>query len=1293
MSKQIKIGLDKLPAPLTKQYTQLIDLEGLPLRDAAGNPLVSEGTGSLGIFNSAQNALSTYVNAEKETALPIVEQFPEVSAVSSSLLGVPRAEEQLSLFSDVATYGLDEDAWNQYTFTQTSNIPPEWYKKKHPIYGRRENPSFNEGSEEQALYLRNFSTQYSFPTGTIANRKTTPTPAFRKYINFILMGKYLYGIFNSYPSTQVFAKKYLLDNDVYFLTPDNETDEKSISFDTVSRVFDGQQDFHDVGYGNYNGTGVLTNDIQSVFDKIEAWTYLFGLIQDGTAQFPNLPAINAQNITGRFVDSDLYKAIKVFCVPINCVPGGISDLVKIAVLESKDTFRYQPGRVSGFTFGTRLENDSSSNANYLEFGASNDTDEYMFQLRGSEFNIVRRSTLPLGGALLERQGLPATAETLTRQKGLGSSENLYETIIPRSRFNGDALSGNGKSGYVLTFEDVTMYKIEFSWYGAIGAKFYAYVPIGPGECRWVLIHRLVIENGMGKPVLKNPDLKFKYIVYSGDSAGLTKPSFLYKYGSSYYIDGGDEGTNTLTTISSNSKSFASTGTPIIGVKPKNVIFNSDISYTGDGVTNYKKIYPLTISASSDEDCRIDIMQVAGSPDGAHYCYQPSIHNGKHGLSRENLTFKWSTDGTSLTLQDATFNASDKNAKVIGDGIYGVYVNGELGSDTSTIYRRNNATGPSYLSLITGGAGRLGSVKSYTSYDGQTLTQTINEPTFTGRLSNYHAVAASTTPINASKFKIHFLNPRAKDAASTKHFAEFAVGVTPHKPKLVNAAGVDRLKFEIDAATESTSAIDQDFDLYEYPYVEYAHNAVRYWIRDNSDAYEDDIGYGDQMSVDPRIPNPEGSDSGYISTVQGTVDSIDYIVTTSTKVDDASSIYDNKYKIEFNSDPNLGTTATPTGIIVPTNFAEGISELGVNGASLDPRVYFISEVTPAAGVTPAFAYVSTAAADSADPFASLSSSGNVFQPVVFETTIVSATQTDDNLVTIVTSADHGLPYIKPSGGGVALFKLTGFEDGIISVNGVGTSYSINSDIEVMAASVDSRTFRIVGPVISGLPIGSYEGIIGNTYPSGSAKLTQTRFVSESADTLPITIQSKVLTLSDDFKVEGYDNQDPPERMFGNRSFSKVQALAFDDAPLYLFFALKDYAKVNNISVEEIYPTGTVAHTPQFIKDASADNSSLDVAVSSGTALASKSPASFNEESNLSPTLFDLTTLNPLRPGNRIYSFYAAAGKPTQLDLQSIFGVDRKKISRGLYNNLATYFTATKLTAGNGNIEMTLTVKEQ
>ena len=41
MPKQIKLGLDKVPAPVTKQFTQLIDIEGNLLYDAAGNPVVT----------------------------------------------------------------------------------------------------------------------------------------------------------------------------------------------------------------------------------------------------------------------------------------------------------------------------------------------------------------------------------------------------------------------------------------------------------------------------------------------------------------------------------------------------------------------------------------------------------------------------------------------------------------------------------------------------------------------------------------------------------------------------------------------------------------------------------------------------------------------------------------------------------------------------------------------------------------------------------------------------------------------------------------------------------------------------------------------------------------------------------------------------------------------------------------------------------------------------------------------------------------------------------------------------
>ena len=140
MSKQIKIGLDKVPAPVTKQFTQLVDIEGTRLFDAAGNPLVTEEEAALVQFTSTENALSVFVNNDSVRTIPIKEQFAQTSQVSSSLLGIPRAEEQLALFSDVATYGLDEDQWNEYTFSD-QRTPSAWYRKENPEYGRRELPS------------------------------------------------------------------------------------------------------------------------------------------------------------------------------------------------------------------------------------------------------------------------------------------------------------------------------------------------------------------------------------------------------------------------------------------------------------------------------------------------------------------------------------------------------------------------------------------------------------------------------------------------------------------------------------------------------------------------------------------------------------------------------------------------------------------------------------------------------------------------------------------------------------------------------------------------------------------------------------------------------------------------------------------------------------------------------------------------------------------------------------------------------------------------------------------------
>lgn len=165
--------------------------------------------------------------------------------------------------------------------------------------------------------------------------------------------------------------------------------------------------------------------------------------------------------------------------------------------------------------------------------------------------------------------------------------NVYEYRVPRSRFSGDRLDNltddllysdvvsDKRSGeYVvdpdtseivqdtsiwdLDFTKVTMYKIEFSWYGAVGALFLAYVPVSNGEARWVRVHHLRASNQLKVSSLGNATLPITYLVYGGGNqnrngvANNLRPvsTFSYgsgsehivKYGASYYIDGGDRGT-------------------------------------------------------------------------------------------------------------------------------------------------------------------------------------------------------------------------------------------------------------------------------------------------------------------------------------------------------------------------------------------------------------------------------------------------------------------------------------------------------------------------------------------------------------------------------------------------------------------------------------------------------------------------------------------------------------------------------------------------------------------------------
>ena len=169
--------------------------------------------------------------------------------------------------------------------------------------------------------------------------------------------------------------------------------------------------------------------------------------------------------------------------------------------------------------------------------------------------------------------------------------NVYEYRVPRSRFSGDRLDSKtdllkysdvvdtrlagqpvpdpstgatieDTSIWNLDFGKVTMYKIEFSWYGAVGALFLAYVPVSNGEARWVRVHHLRASNQLKVSSLGNATLPITYMSYGGGGPDLSfgyphadrtinfidalgRESYsenIVKYGASYYIDGGDRGT-------------------------------------------------------------------------------------------------------------------------------------------------------------------------------------------------------------------------------------------------------------------------------------------------------------------------------------------------------------------------------------------------------------------------------------------------------------------------------------------------------------------------------------------------------------------------------------------------------------------------------------------------------------------------------------------------------------------------------------------------------------------------------
>ena len=127
-----------------------------------------------------------------------------------------------------------------------------------------------------------------------------------------------------------------------------------------------------------------------------------------------------------------------------------------------------------------------------------------------------------------------------------STANVDPTEISVKRPGDPVLLDNAEltaqSQYDIDFSKVTMWKTEFSWYGAVGALFLCYVPVGNGEARWVRVHHMRASNQLDVASLGNATLPITYLTHGGLSNNLAEGNRLVKYGASYYIDGGDKGT-------------------------------------------------------------------------------------------------------------------------------------------------------------------------------------------------------------------------------------------------------------------------------------------------------------------------------------------------------------------------------------------------------------------------------------------------------------------------------------------------------------------------------------------------------------------------------------------------------------------------------------------------------------------------------------------------------------------------------------------------------------------------------
>lgn len=724
MTGKKSIGADKTPPRRLPSTRQMVDIRGNALSTEQGVPLVSERESYPLSEYGADSSPSVVLNSDdyrrngvssqnifssgKPAALPVIEQFPEQSEVSRTLLGINRETTQQGLFSNVSSYGLDPKDWRVDGRGNDTNTP--WWDLRPSASGNYFFNSIIEDDKNSSIVLLTSPTPFLVPPRPsiqdqlVSGSSPSNYNTWGQYINSIValyLFKYMVRNFTPEQRTD-YNLDYLLTRYPPIDNGDGTLEFNEILWDQIwldiqQNRFGSVSNYPLVPSGtayNFNNSslsgwrntslwgsaGVLITeaniDLPTVLDtswsnfffsttrvffpvasgenrghfKIRtnsdprAWEKYFGLrynnlrsdlknweftVHENASTVTalerdlKLPYIVLDPVRPGTVFSTLWPPAEYNLPTISNRIGGSQGTQSEITLKSLRAFRYQPGRISGFTYGVKMSEIGSGPGTTIEFGIENDTDAYMFRLtNGANFSIVRKSTIPLENTtFLQDAKYFENTRTIFR-----TGQLQYETTIGQNIMNGDPLGGEGETGYILDPDTVTMYKIEFGWYGAIGARFYAYVPVGNNDCRWVILHTLVIENQLGRPCLADPFFYFKYRLKVDDSSAIRVDQSIHKFGASYYIDGYDEGTLYSLNAQSGQRALPSPGfsesktrlssidwITLMGIRPKQFLTNR----FGTSIFNKKEIFPERLYVYSQQDCEIKIIRQRGCPEFAY----------------------------------------------------------------------------------------------------------------------------------------------------------------------------------------------------------------------------------------------------------------------------------------------------------------------------------------------------------------------------------------------------------------------------------------------------------------------------------------------------------------------------------------------------------------------------------------------------------------------------------------------------------------------------------------------------